>query len=365
MKRNLLLTGAAICALGALAQTTNYAPQNWRFDQMQAGTAESIFLREIATGGWNCPAPFAAYDGKGGIAIATGGAGVSSNSYASMTDEEKAYLEDFYTNAQIVTTTFTTTDTKEQTTENVLCMVGKDATETYGTGTARVNSFPNPALFLISGNEDSSTPMTVGRYYRLTIDYRVITEAATGSISVTIADNSYNGIDIGTGLGSGSYRTGELAIYGDLSGEWNRGIFDFYVADNTEEGYRELPLAVKCYIANGLMDNSIFLFRTIKLEEISEVDPANVPCNNNEVPNYTDEPGTNSVEQIGISEGAIVTAANGKITVIDANAPIEVYNMSGAKVAYVAAPSMAESISLDMNGVFVVKVGETVKKVIL
>ena len=365
MKKSLLLSAAALCTLGMMAQT-NYAPTNWRFDNMAPGSAEGIFLRQLASGAWNCPAPFTAYDGNGGVAIATGGAGVSSGNYASMTDEEKAYLEDFYNSASIVTTTFTEADETSYN-ENILCLIGKDATATYGTGTARTNSFPNPALFFISGNEDSGTPMTVGFNYRLTIDYRVITPDAStsGNIEVSIADNSYNGIDKGTEFETGDgYRKGNMPIVGTYSGNWLRGVFDFTVLDNAAPDYRELPLAVKCYVAGGLMDNCIFLFRTIKLERIDEIDMNNVPVGLGAA-TYTDTP-TSSVESVISGEKAIVTAANGAITVIDADAAIEVYNLSGAMVKKIAAPATVETIDMEgANGVYVVKVGGTAKTVIL
>ncbi len=364
MKKSLLLSAAALCAMGMMAQT-NYAPTNWRFDNMAPGSAEGIFLRQLASGGWNCPAPFTAYDGNGGVAIATGGGGVSSGKYDAMTDEEKAYLEDFYNSASIVTTTFTEEDGTSYN-ENILCLIGKDATATYGTGTARTNSFPNPALFFISGNEDSGTPMTVGFNYRLTIDYRVITPDAStsGAINVSIADNSYNGIDNNTDLGNGGYRTGDLPIVGAYSSRWLRGVFDFTVLDNAEAGYRELPIGVKCYVAGGLMDNCIFLFRTIKLERIDEIDMANVPVALGAA-TYTDTP-TSSVESVINGEKTIVAAANGAITVIDADAAIEVYNLSGAMVKKIAAPATVETIDMEGgNGVYVVKVGGTAKKVIL
>ena len=69
--------------------------------------------------------------------------------------------------------------------------------------------------------------------------------------------------------------------------------------------------------------------------------------------------------EINAQNDVIIATANGTINVIDANAPIEVYNIAGAKVATVAAPSAVEAIDLDMNGVFVVKVGDKVQKVIL
>ena len=104
----------------------------------------------------------------------------------------------------------------------------------------------------------------------------------------------------------------------------------------------------------------------MKLEMIDKIDENNVPANTEEYPDYKDNPdASSSVEQLDIKDSGAIFAANGAITVIDADAAIEVYNIAGAKVATVAAPSTVETIDLDMNGVFMVKVGEKVQKVIL
>ena len=56
MKKGLLLTTAALCALGAMAQT-DYAPENWRYNDMQPGSAEGLFIRELASTEANAKAP--------------------------------------------------------------------------------------------------------------------------------------------------------------------------------------------------------------------------------------------------------------------------------------------------------------------
>ena len=48
MKKGLLLSAAALCAMSMMAQD-NYAPVNWRFDQMNVGSAEAIFVKSMAS----------------------------------------------------------------------------------------------------------------------------------------------------------------------------------------------------------------------------------------------------------------------------------------------------------------------------
>lgn len=370
MKKGLLLTGAALCAMSMMAQDVNYAPVNWRFDQMEVGSAESIFLKDMASAAWNCKAPFRSADnGNGGVGLANNGAnGESADNPEGFANQEAtlAYFEDFYTNARIVATNIV--DGDNRTPENILCLIGKDAAATYPGGQARTNSFGSATLFWLSGNENSGTTpaMEVGKNYRLTIDFRVIMPESVevDQVDFTLATSAYDGIDQNTGLGDGGYRTGSVQVYPSTNDYWNRAIFDFMVFDNNAADYKELPFVIKMWLGD-MADNSVILMRTFKLEQIDEIDPANVPCNATDYPTYSDEPGTVSVENVGIQNDAIVTVANGAINVVGAKSSIEVYNIAGAKVATVAAPSDVEAIDLDMNGVFVVKVDGVAQKVIL
>lgn len=285
--------------------------------------------------------------------------------YNSIDQKDKDAFESFYQSSRIVATNLVNIETQESTPENLFCIIGKNATSTYPGGQAATVSFPELQLMWLSGNENSTTPLQLGKNYRLTIDYRVIHNdpAFTGNINVTIATSAYDGIDQNTGLGNGGYRQADLPVYGSYPDDWNRGVFDIMLFDNTDATYKELPFAVKMNVK--FWDNAVVLLRSMKLEMIDEIDSSNVPANVNDYPDYVDQPESSSVEQLDIKDSGVIFAENGAITVIDADAAIEVYNIAGAKVATVAAPSTVETIDLDMNGVFVVKVGEKVQKVIL
>ena len=367
MKKGLLLSAAALCAMSMMAQD-NYAPVNWRFDQMNVGSAEAIFVKSMASAAWNCKAPYrGADDGMGGIALSNNGAnGESADTQDGWTNKEATleYFEDFYDNARIVSLDFT--DAGEAWTENVLCLIGNQAPEgytSYAGGQARTKSFGNATMFWLSGNEESKVPMVLGVNYRMTIDCRVITKNEADQMDFTLATSAYDGIDQNTGLGNGGYRQASLPIYSATNDYWNRIIFDFKLHDNTAADYKELPFAIKWWLGD-MADVSTILIRTIKLERIDEVDPINIPAYTEDYPTYTDKPGTVSVGNV-LSNGVIVSAANGAITVIDADAAIEVYNLSGALVKKVAAPATVETVEMEGNGVYIVKVGETAKKVIL
>ena len=140
-------------------------------------------------------------------------------------------------------------------------------------------------------------------------------------------------------------------------------VIDVTLNDNSASDYKELPIVIKMNLIN-VANASTILFRSPRIEVIDNIDDANVP--GAEVyQEYTDKPATTSVESV-LSNDVVVTAANGGITVIDADAAIEVYNLSGAMVKKVAAPATVETIDMEgANGVYVVKVGGTAKKVIL
>ena len=103
----------------------------------------------------------------------------------------------------------------------------------------------------------------------------------------------------------------------------------------------------------ALADNAVVLFRSVKLETVEEADLIKEPGKFYDDFDLADSP-MSSVERIDIDNDVIVKAANGNITVIDTNAPVEVYNMDGPKFESVAATAKVGTISHDINDAFVV-----------
>lgn len=347
MKKGLLLSAAVCAAIAVNAQ--DYTPKNWKFSEMPVGSAESIFLRKGASTLYGISSGFQNYtDGEsGGVCLANWKAG-GTNKYENIPDEDKALFEDFYKAATIV----------DGGSENLLCFIGNNASSTYPGG-VKAPSMPNATLFWISGED-----MPADRYYRLTIEYRAIVPITYAEgLNLTIGGADWYGIDTDTeftGNGDGGYRVFIQQMPTTYSDYWLCAKIDFFL-DQKGSGTNMLPIGIKMNLINTL-ESSVLLFRSLKLEEISQAEATNVPGKVT-VSQFKDDP-SSSVNAM-FKNDVIVTAANGAINVIDANAPIEVYNMSGAKVAEVAAPSTFEAINLDMNGVFVVKVGNKAQKVIL
>lgn len=378
MKKSLLLSAAALCTLGMMAadmpdDAANLAPQYWRFDQMAEGSAEAIFRKDMASCAWGGQAPYrGADDGLGGVFVAMNGLnGQTGQSSSAWTDVEGTFaaFEPFYDASRIVKLNFTETGTGETWQENVLCIVGDAAPEAYrnyaGGTPWEVSSgtYGNTTLFWLSGNEDSQKPMAAGRNYRISWYTRVITDLEQAQIQFQIGTSHWDGIDQNTGLADGGYRTAYTTFYGGYKEDWMKTVIDVTLNDNSASDYKELPIVIKMNLIN-VANASTILFRSPRIEVIDNIDDANVP--GAEVyQEYTDKPATTSVESV-LSNDVVVTAANGGITVIDADAAIEVYNLSGAMVKKVAAPATVETIDMEgANGVYVVKVGGTAKKVIL
>ena len=315
---------------------------------MNTGVAD-IFIPEMGSCAWNCGAGTEGFrladDGNGGVGLANWGSvagGTNADTYANLNEAEKEYLQDFYDHTYIV----------DGGPENLLCMIGNAATATYTGATARTNSFANATLFWLGGNANSvQTPvMDLGKYYRLTIDYRVITtlEPGAATINLSLATSRYDAIDkntplVGLGTEDAGHRKINLPVGTNYNDYWLRATMDVFIEDNTDPKYPELPFVIKMWLGNGIADNSVVLLRSIKFEDIEESEVVSDAAFTMGTSDFQE---SSSVETIDFENDAIVTAKSGNITVIDANAPVEVYNMAGAKVASVAAPATVETISL-------------------
>ena len=351
MKGRILLLSSIsmLFAMGAMAQ--DYAPANWKFSKMEKGSAEGIFIREMASSKWNCSAPFRLgdnLDGSVGLACAVGGdvAGPASDKYEGMTDDDKAVFEEFYKACQIV---------DGGVLGNIFCYQGNTSTGTDSRAVKNTKSMPNSTLFWLS-----NTDIPLGNNYRLSVSFRVIADAAE-KMKLTLATSSYDGIDQGTGLANDGYREFELPVYTEFNDYWSTAKMDITIKDNTDPNYKELPLVMKMWLGNGI-ESGIVLFRDFKLEKIDAIDNEYVPGK------IVDEDWDDTPTGISYTEKdnqAVVWAKDGQITVVDAASPVSVYSISGQLVAFKAPMSNVTTIPVSEKGVYVVKVGNSCRKVVL
>lgn len=354
MKKSLLLTTAALCSLGMMAQT-DVTPANWKFYNMEAGTSayeNGIFWEEWASTEWNIRTntEFVNNVGSdGGIVYASGTSltgGTATTNWANITEADRAALKNIYESATILDAGID----EEGNPENILCFISSSTDKTFEGGKKATSTMYDGTFFWFTGKD-----LQQGQCYRLTFEFRAI-----------IGNSVDNGIDMAPRLacydvisGTGDFKQ---TVQAGLSNRWQKVTYDLNVGNYTD-GTAVFPLIIKWYF-HSMLQEGVVLFRSPKLETIDAPEYPNGQYGASTFSDKTLKPGSvNAIE--AADNNAIVSAKNGNITVIDANAPVEVYNMAGAKVASVAAPATVETISLDMNGVFVVKVGDKVQKVIL
>ena len=326
MKRSLLLV-STVClfSLGATAQ--NYAPAAWTFSKQQQGSAAG-FIKEMASTNWNCKAPFRlgdALDGSIGLACAVGGdvTGPGSDLYANVTDADKAVFEEFYKACQIV-------DGGEL--GNLFCYQGSASTMSDPRAVKNSKAMPNATMFWLS-----NTDIPLAANYRVSMGYRVIANSGNNAMKLTLATSAYDGIDNGTDLANGTYRELELPFYADFNDYWSTATMDITIADNTDPNYKELPLVIKMWLGSGI-ENAIVLFSDIKLEKIETIDNKYVPGKIEDV-EWNDSP-------TGISY-------------------IQVYSVSGKLVSFKSPISSVTTIPVAQKGVYIVKIGESCRKIVL
>ena len=351
MKRSLLLV-STVClfSLGATAQ--NYAPAAWTFSKQQQGSAAGLFIKEMASTNWNCKAPFRlgdALDGSIGLACAVGGdvTGPGSDLYANVTDADKAVFEEFYKACQIV-------DGGEL--GNLFCYQGSASTMSDPRAVKNSKAMPNATMFWLS-----NTDIPLAANYRVSMGYRVIANSGNNAMKLTLATSAYDGIDNGTDLANGTYRELELPFYADFNDYWSTATMDITIADNTDPNYKELPLVIKMWLGSGI-ENAIVLFSDIKLEKIETIDNKYVPGKIEDV-EWNDSP--TGIRYKIADQNAVVWASNGEITVVDAKSPIQVYSVSGKLVSFKSPISSVTTIPVAQKGVYIVKIGESCRKIVL
>ena len=351
MRKNLLLISAA-CLFSMCTMAQNYAPAAWTFSKQQQGSAAGLFIQEMASTNWNCKAPFRlgdALDGSIGLACAVGGdvTGPGSDLYANVTDADKAVFEEVYKACQIV-------DGGEL--GNLFCYQGRASTMSDPRAVKNIKAMPNATMFWLS-----NTDIPLAANYRVSMGYRVIANSGTNAMKLTLATSAYDGIDTGTGLANGSYRELELPFYADFNDYWSTATMDITIADNTDPNYKELPLVIKMWLGGGI-ENAIVLFSDIKLEKIGAIDNKYVPGKVEDV-EWNDSP--TGISYKTADQNAVVWASNGEITVVDAKSPIQVYSVSGQLVSFKAPISSVTTIPVAQKGAYIVKIGESSRKVVL
>ena len=346
MKCKSLLLGvsAILCSMGQVS-AQDFTPANWKFSEMKTGSASSLFVKETCKSAWNIGFPYRAADNMNGamtLSIAPGGDIVTAGKlYADMADAEKAVFDDFIQSASIV---------PGGDLGNLFCIKGKDLTEEDARGVKHAYNAPNTTLWFFSG-----TDLPLASNYRVSFSFRTILnpEVIGAALSFTMATSHYDGVD------DGSYRQKEVECYPEFNEYWTTAAFDIAIEDNTDAKYAELPLVVKLFLKGGIADKGMLLLKDVTITKINQIDNTYVPAKIIEE-DFVDT----SISSTRGNNNVLIWSEGNEITVLDAKEKIEVYSFNGTLIAEKTPDFEVTTFKLDQRGVYLVKVGDTCKKIV-
>lgn len=360
-KEKLLFSVAAMFfAVSSVAQQ-NVTPAKWKFSEMPVGSAQSLFLVEGASGKGNLQYKSGegfrlADDLDGAIVMASSGANAPNN-YAEMTDDQRKIFSDFYEACQII---------DGGSLGNLFCYQGKESTASDARITKATGSFGGAAMHFLTKKEGMSPGI-----YRVTIDIRVVSNAGVditnaegaGGISVYVANSWYDpmkyaGANIQFDTAG---KASNMKFYSDYNDYWQT--YQFEVNMINIENHETFPGVFKLGFGKWF-DNAIVLMRDLKIEKVAS------PTLGGEAKLYgkynldwNDTPsGMNSTYN---NNEVIVYTVDNSISVLDAKSTIEVYTVTGELVSKIEPTATFTSIPVSQKGAYIVKVGKTVKKVVL
>lgn len=363
MKRKSLLFGAALLmAAGVMAQT-DVTPANWKFSNQSVGSAAYIYAKDgCALNGnlvYNEPSKLGdkavqtligfryADNMEGAIALSPWiedmsmypeGAAVYG---INMTDEHKAIIDNFIGASQIV----------QDGTFKDFCYQGNASTASISGAVKNTGDAPAVKMNIFTNK------ITEDGTYRFTMPIRVICndDMTSADLSFYTSTAWYDPLPLsGSGKDDGANTLTFGKVFND---DWTVIQFELDVKAQGADATVQLT-PVNIALGLGALGNqSIILFRDFKLEKV----PA-ATCGGEL--KYLDDYFPTSIEKNEIGADVIVYSTDNAITVIDANAPIEVYTTAGTLVNKVEANNTVTTIPVAQKGIYLVKVGATTKKVV-
>lgn len=360
MKGKLLFTAVVMfIAANAMAQT-DVTPEGWKLKER--GSARSMFLVDAAKIGSNL-----SYAGEGGeeghkgfrradnlpgvfvMNHYTGEGAEHSQPYEKMTEAQKQTLENFYEAMQIV---------DGGSLGNILCYQGAGSTVVDARAVKNKSAMVAPQMNIF-------TPKTLpDGLYRMSLSVRVILNPTVEKASI--------GLYLATSWGDNVYYAGsnpdtqihfQMECMPATNAYWTTYQYEFKIDAATAEGanplYDLLPLDARFGMGEVIANNSIMLMKAPKIEKI------NAPTLGGKLNIIPEDWNDASGVTRTLGEDLIVFANQNGITVIDAKAPIEVYNISGQLIEKKEPnASSCTVIPVTEKGAYIVKVGKISRKVV-
>ena len=362
MKRKSLLFGAALLmAAGVMAQT-DVTPANVKFSAMEKGNPSEIFAKDASKFGGNLNQSgtylnSVVGDKPGVLVVHSWSGSISEKNWADMTAEEKQNFEDFYNTFQIV---------DGGALGNILAYQGVNSTVTDNRITKNVSSLGDaPSLCFLT----PTTGFVQGKVYRFTASFRTVLndDATDYELNLNIKDSQGNEqhfakTDGATGDGTFSQK---IKFAKDFNNYWFQTQFELiYNAGNETDDYKFLPYNLQFGLGGVMGMNALFFMRDLTIEQV-DAPILDGKIKTTPQPTWNDTPNPDAISAQELNNNIIVFANDGIISVVDASAPVEVYNAAGVLVNRAEAEGTVVNIPVAQKGLYLVKVGATTRKVVL
>ena len=349
-----MIAAGMLLTTGAMAQT-DCTPKNWKFDGMQKGSAAGLFIKEAAAIGGNFKSQvldnghkgFRYADNlEGGFSVAhwTGGADAG---YADMTSEQKAEFDSFYNAFQIA---------DGGALGNVMIYQGANSTQTDSRAVKNTVSMVAPNVYVVTQKD-----LAPG-IYKISIPMRVILneDVATADVNVYVGTSWWDGLPLAGSAGS-DYANFHFTFAPAFNDFWTLYEYEVEVKENKDNLYDFAPVLTKLGFGGDLGNNSIVLFDDLKIEKMAAVTLGGQMKTT--AVDWSDKP--SGISTMKASDDNVIVFANSNgIQVVDATAPIEVYTVEGKLIAKVAPAATVTVVPVSDKGVYVVRTGKTVRKVV-
>lgn len=358
MKRKTLLSIATSMMIAtSLSAQVDCTPANWKFDTMQKGSAQGLFIKEAAAIGGNFQKQ-TLEDGRqgfryadnlqGGFAVAHW-TGEADCGYNDLTEQQKADFQAFYDAFQIA-------DGGDL--GNVLIYQGNSSTETDNRAVKNTVGMSSPGVYVVT-QKDLQTGT-----YKVTIPVRMIVNAdlATAKMNTYLGTSWWDGVPL-AGSGQSGYANFTLESIPDFNQYWTSYSFEVEVTNNSDPKYDFTPVLIKLGLDWNAANGTILIFDDFKIEKVSA--PTLGGQLKVDAVDWDDTPaGGTGIGNVEKKDNIIVFTNTNGIVVVDATEKIEVYNATGMLVASKLPNNAATTIEVSEKGIYLVKTGNTTRKII-
>lgn len=355
MKTKFLLLALAVTFSTCMNAQTDVTPANWKFSTKTIGQASSIFIQGASTIGGNLVYGNTAPDGhkgfrwadtyEGAIALNNWTGAGDNIEYASMSVAQKSNMDAFISACRFV-------DGGQLGT--IFCYQGNGSTFSRTGAVKNTQGMSAPSLNIFTQKN-----LPAGTY-KVTINMRTIinSSVAPKTMGCYVASSWYDNL---TFAGSTTPLSFNIDCAPAFNADWATYQYEFVVASNSDPLYDITPINCKIGMGWDMSNSAIILISSLKLEKMTAA------TLNGAVkityPTYNDTP--TGIKNTADDNNFIVWGANNKINIVDANSPVEVYDMAGHLIKKVENGATAIKVSVPVKGTYLVKVGNQTRKVVL